>query len=309
MGDALAGKVGLIGLAVPVLVGASAVLYALSALGAYLSVRERRWNRYSAWAAQGAWVAHTVALLGGALFGGRWTVWSAAPGAMLLVTWLAASSYQVSDALLREAGKRLGPRGQDGPGPQMAPTGLGLFLFPAIAVGLVLADVVAGWASGGLIAGPDRSVLEESWVPVHAILAATGWGLFTLAWVANLMYTTQDRSLRKLRLGPLSRLLPSLEVLDRVGLRLVVAGLLFLVAGLIPGIARAVSLWGATWFADPKVISTFLAVLAYAFHLVARVRLGWTARRASWVLNVGFILTAVNLLVATPLLSRFHQWL
>jgi len=26
-------------------------------------------------------------------------------------------------------------------------------------------------------------------------------------------------------------------------------------------------------------------------------------------LNLGLVLTAANLLVATPLLSRFHQWL
>lgn len=304
--------------AIPVAVGLAALLYALAALGAFLSLRDRRRARPAAWAAQAAWVAHTAGLLGGAVAGGVWKVWSAVPGAVLLVTWLAASSYQVSDALLLEAGRS---RGSDldatGPGGSVdaAPRseGLGLFLFPAIAVGLVLADLLVWWATAGQVAGqvagPDRAVLGEAWVPVHAVLAATGWGLFTLAWVANLMYGAQERSLRRVRLGPLSRLLPSLEALDRTGLRLVVAGLLFLAAGLVPGIIRATGLWGSLWFADPKVVTTFLAALVYAFYLVVRTRLGWTARRAGWVLHLGFILTVANLLVATPFLSRFHQWL
>ncbi len=303
-------------LVLPLVVAAAAVLYGLAALEAHLALRDRRRARRAAWVAQAAWGVHTAALVGGAVVKGGWTVWSAVPGAILLTTWLAASSYQVSDALLRETRRFRVPRpNAASPGDGTAPAeasgseGFGLFLFPAIAAGLVLADLLVWWVASGPLTGPDRTVLAEPWVPVHAVMAATGWGLFTLAWVVNVMYGTQDRNLRRVRLGPLARLLPSLEALDRTSVRLVVAGLLFLSAGLVPGIVRAVALWGRFWFADPKVITTFLAVLAYAFYLVARTSLGWTAKRAGWVLTVGFILTVANLLVATPFLSRFHQWL
>lgn len=316
-------------LAVRVVVLGSAALYSLAVLGTVLALRERRWARVSARAGLLAWVTHTVALVGGAVAGGKWAIWSSAPGAILLAAWLAASSYLVGDDLLREAAVN-GPRRRDSGGGE-AGSALGLYLFPAIALGLILADALVWWAVHGPVEGSDPAVLGEPWVPVHAVLAAVGWGLFTLAWVANLMYRAQDRSLRQLKgrapstrtassgavapmtaaaaSAPLSRLLPSLEALDRAGLRLVVAGFIFLAAGLIPGILRAMVLWGPFWFLDPKVVSTLLAALAYAFYLVARARLGWTANRAWWVLTVGFALTAANLLVATPFLSRFHQWL
>lgn len=289
----------------PLVLGA-AVLYALASIGGFAALRDRRWVRAVAWSAAAAWAIHTAAVVGAALAAAGWSLWTTAPGAILLVTWLVASSYLVGDELLRDAAKTPGgPRA----GPAAGPSGgLELFVFPAVSLGLGL-DLLVRWTAASPDLGGYSSVLLEPWVPVHALLGASGWGLFSLAWVAGMMYRTQDRSLRRLSLGPLSRLLPSLEALDRASLRLVAAGLLFLVAGLVPGIFRAAGLWGRLWFAEPKVVSTLLAVFAYAFYLGARTRLGWTAKRAAWLLTVGFILTAVNLLVASPFLSHLHQWL
>lgn len=289
----------------PFMVVGAAGLYALAAERAYRALGERRLTRPAGLAAWSAWTLHTLAFLGGALVGGVWSVWSAIPGAVVLITWLASSSHQASVALLN-AGPGSGPaRGTNSP----ALPSLAVFLYPAIAVGLVLAGSIAWWASGASVVGTDRAVLAEPWVPVHVALAALGSVLFTLAWIAGLMHATQDRSLRRLSLGPLSRHLPSLETLDRLTVQFAVGGLLFLAAGLVPAISRAIGLWGEVWITDPKVVATFTAILAYAGYLVARVTLGWTARRARWILTLGFVLTALNLLVAAPFLSRFHQWL
>lgn len=283
----------------------TALLYVAGFLAGLASLRDGRWRGPARTAAGAAWVVHTLSVAGAAFLAPGWSLWTTVPGAVLLVTWLAASSYFVGDELIRDAAPGRGE--EAGADAAVGSRGLDLFVFPAVALGLGL-DLVIRWAARS--SQPGRaSVLLEPWVPVHAFLAAAGWGLFTLAWVAGTMYRAQHRSLKGLAVGPLSRLLPSLEALDRASLRLAVAGLVFLTAGLVPGIIRAVALWGRLWFADPKVISTFLAALSYALYLVVRTGFGWTPRRASWLLTVGFILTAVNLLVASPFLSRFHQWL
>lgn len=272
-----------------VVVGA-ALLYALAAIKTRRSLRDRRLARLAGAVAWAAWTLHTLALVSGVMAVGGWSILGAIPGAVVFITWLASSSHQASAARTQAAGPAL-------------------FLYPTIAVGLLLAASIAWWGSGAAVVGSDRAVLAEPWVPVHVLLAALGSVLFTLAWIAGLMHAAQDRHLQRLTLGPLSRHLPALETLDRLTVRLAVGGLLCLVAGLVPGISRAIELWGELWITDPKVIATFTAILAYAGYLLVRVRLGWTARRARWLLNLGFVLTALNLLVAAPFLSRFHQWL
>ncbi len=291
------------GAAVSVVILLAAVLYALAAAGSLASLRDRRWTGPASHAGLAAWVAHTAGLAGGLAAGGAWSAWSGVPGAVVLVTWLAAGGrYLTGDLGFGSRGRRRRERSA------RPLQGLDLYVFPAVAAGL-LAAAALRWTAPVSGSGADPGLLAEPWIPFHAALTAIGWGLFTLAWLAGLMHRAQDRSLRRLDLGPLSKRLPPLETLDRTCLRLVAAGLLFLLVGLVPGVVRAAALWGAEWLKDPKVLSTFLAAGAYALYLAARAGFGWTAGRAAWLLSAGFLLTVLNLLVAGPFLSRLHQWL
>lgn len=152
-------------------------------------------------------------------------------------------------------------------GPAYRVSFLGAFTAP-----LVLAICLV--ALLGLADAPRSQPLVRSpWVEFHAAVAILAYGAFALAFAAGAMYLLQERQLKTRQLGPAFLLLPSIEQLDMINLRLIVLGFAMLTVGMIGGFVsyKIVGHW-----TTPKIIWALGAWLVYAMLLTAR--LAWSVR-------------------------------
>ena len=163
-------------------------------------------------------------------------------------------------------------------GPAYRVSFLGAFTAPVVALVLV-----TGW----LVPSHTLAVKPHSaWVEIHAAIGILACGAFALAAVVAAMDFVQDRQLKSHHPSPTFRLLPAVEQLDVIGVRLLILGFVLLTAGMIGG-AVAEKL-GQAW-AWPKTIWAWATWLVYAALLAARTLGNWHGRRAAMATMVAFV--------------------
>jgi ABC-type uncharacterized transport system permease subunit len=140
---------------------------------------------------------------------------------------------------------------------------------------------------------------------LHAATILQAYGAFGLAAVAAAMFLAQQRDLKVHKLRALLSVLPSIQRLELVTTRLVMAGFALLTIGLAVG-SQLPRKEGVSFFADPKVLWSALLWLVYLEALMAHKFFGRPARRFA----VGIIIAFVFLLLTFGLTNRFspmHQ--
>lgn len=167
---------------------------------------------------------------------------------------------------------------------------------------------------------PARGEMLAGRVPpwlfgAHVVVLSFGIGCFCLAFLGGLVFLIQQRELKSKKLGVLSSLLPSLEVVDRLVVQALVAGFVFLTAGIVSGIGLAHGLWSKEWFKDPKFISSSLTWIWYLVLLSVRYRLGWRGARFFFLIVIGFIFLLTTFLgfalyrsPSSQAVSLFQNW-
>lgn len=224
------------------------VLYDFAALVALLPAGLRAWRGGAARDAV-FWLLLGVALAGvlvalRPLSAGQWdaglstAVWATLFVVLALFAGLAAVSA---------AGARLAP-----------------LLFPyavllgAIATlgGLMPARAVPGGGPGG-------------WLAVHIAMSVTTYGLVTLAALAGLAVTLQERALKGKRPGGLSRRLPAVADGDSLRRRLLAAGGAVLAVGVLSGMGLEYFRSGEVLSFDHKTLFALLALLVIGALLAA----------------------------------------
>lgn len=150
-------------------------------------------------------------------------------------------------------------------------------------------------------AGLGRSVehvppdVRSALLPVHIGVNVLGIVAFTLAAASALAYVIQERLLRRKKLSGIFQRLPSLDVLDSLGFRLVTIGFPLLTIGIVTG-----AIWAARL--DPERFEitgtqsfAVIAWVVFAGVLLLRVAAGWRGRRAAVGTMVGFACAAAVL--------------
>jgi ABC-type uncharacterized transport system permease subunit len=167
-------------------------------------------------------------------------------------------------------------------------------------VSAVLGGVALALCLAGLLVGhremaaflPD--VLSSAWFPIHALSSYASFATFALSAAAAILYLVQDRRLKQKRLGhPGAVALPSIDVLDSIGRRSFLAGLVLLGLGITTG-----TFWAAQVSRDagsggdirPKVVITLVLWIVYLVAWQARSWLGFAGRRAAWATILAFVL-------------------
>jgi ABC-type uncharacterized transport system permease subunit len=182
---------------------------------------------------------------------------------------------------------------------------LALLRYPITVLGAFIAPVTLLLFLG---AGFGRSVGEvptevrDALLPVHVAVNVLGIVFFALAFAVAIAYVIQERQLRRKHLGGLFQRLPSLDVLDSFGFRLVTIGFPLLTLGIITG-----AIWAVRSEPDPIALTTaqgfaILAWLFFASVLLLRVAAGWRGRRAAIGTMLGFA-CAVAVLIGYVLQS------
>ncbi|HOW65306.1 MAG TPA: cytochrome c biogenesis protein CcsA [Candidatus Paceibacterota bacterium] len=127
------------------------------------------------------------------------------------------------------------------------------------------------------------------WTSLHAALSLLAYGAFGLSAVAALMYLTQDHDLKFQKFRAVFSLLPSIQRLEGLAVRLVFCGVVLLGMGLLVGFAGVKQQYGVYYKSDPKIHWSLLVWMFYLGILVAK---GWYAqrgRRFAWGSIGGFI--------------------
>jgi ABC-type uncharacterized transport system permease subunit len=236
--------------------GEAAIVYAGELRG------HARYDRLGIWGVRVGWLAQTALLAAQGLSadGFPWGTWA---GALNLLSWLVVAGYLVWGCRPRY---RL----------------VGLALMP-LAAGLVL----LAWAGGGTALDSHG----DGWaLATHAALMLAGLACFTVAAAMAALYVFEDRRLKRRDTRVLRLRLPSLEALDRLAARAVLAGLVLLSAGIVVGLA-----WLDASGLDAAMALAVLIWVLYALALVARWEAGVRGRRFARLLLGGLLLVVAVL--------------
>jgi ABC-type transport system involved in cytochrome c biogenesis permease subunit len=123
------------------------------------------------------------------------------------------------------------------------------------------------------------------------------------------MFIIQNGLLKHRHLSKMSRLLPSLNDLDRINHLSLLWGFPLLTCGIFAGAVFAGFAWEAGWSADPKIIWTFVIWAVYGFLLHQRLAIGWKGFRMA-VLSCGvFILFLLSYWGVRTCFSTMHDFI
>jgi ABC-type uncharacterized transport system permease subunit len=149
-------------------------------------------------------------------------------------------------------------------------------------------------ASGlGSSYAPVSPRVESVVLTLHIGANILGLVAFALAFVAGIAYILQERLLRRRQLGGAFQRLPSLDVLDTMGLRAVLVGFPLLTFGMITGTFWLLRADGSQFY-----ISQALGLVAWGIFagvIVLRVAAGWQGRKAAMGTMMGFVFTLLVL--------------
>jgi cytochrome c-type biogenesis protein CcsB len=150
-------------------------------------------------------------------------------------------------------------------------------------------------------------MLDSWWFPVHVSLAFAGYAVFTLAFLAGIMYLLQERMLKTKSFSGLYYRLPSLDILDTINYRCLSFGFPLMTMAIISGAVWANQAWGGYWRWDPKETSALVTWFLYAALLHGRLNIGWRGRRAAIVAIIGFIFLIFSLF-SVNMMSAAHNF-
>ena len=243
----------------PVLIayGEAAVAYAGELRGS------GRYGRIGIWGVRIGWLAQTALLAVQALSaeGFPWGTWA---GALNFLSWLVVSAYLIW-----------------GCKPRYRLVGLGVM---PVAAGLL----VLAWAGGGTAVDESNG---DGWsLAVHAGLMLAAFASFLVAAATAFLYLYEDRGLSRRDTRLLRLRLPSLEGLERLSARAVLAGLVLLSGGILVGLA-----WLDADGLDAAMTVTIGILAFYGVALLLRREAGLQGRRFAWMLVAGSVLVAVVL--------------
>lgn len=179
---------------------------------------------------------------------------------------------------------------------------LGAFVCP-----LALVLMVVGSAAPK-VAQEINPMLDSWWFPIHVTLAFSGNAIFTVAFVAGVMYLLQERMLKSKKFSGLYHRLPSLQTLDSINYKCLTFGFPLMTMGIISGAVWANSAWGGYWRWDPKETWALITWFLYAALLHGRLTVGWRGRRAAIFAIIGFACLLFTFLGVNLLLSGEHSF-
>ena len=142
-------------------------------------------------------------------------------------------------------------------------------------------------------------------VSLHAALILQAYGAFGLSAVAGLMYLSQEHNLKFHKLRALASMLPPIQRLEIISVRLLRNGFILLTAGLAIG-AFALGTHKEGYFSDVKVIWSLLVWGIYLALLVMRWKFAQTGRRFAWGAVAAFTFVLLTFW-GTSLLSPLHH--
>jgi ABC-type transport system involved in cytochrome c biogenesis permease subunit len=142
----------------------------------------------------------------------------------------------------------------------------------------------------------------------HVTLNIMAYSAFASSFVLSIIFLVQNSRLRGHKLGIVGWRFPALDVLEQMTRSSVLIGCCSLAAGMTAGLIWAHRLQGRYWDGDPKVLVTFLILVAYlGYTLLARTA-AWRGARASALCIFNFMFVIFSYSIVNRYLSHFHRY-
>ncbi|MBI5629683.1 MAG: c-type cytochrome biogenesis protein CcsB [Elusimicrobia bacterium] len=180
---------------------------------------------------------------------------------------------------------------------------LGAFVLPWTALGIGAAVIFADPKVSGLV-----PALQSYWINIHPMVIMTAYAAFGNAFGVGLALLIQEHQIKSRKPSELCYRLPSIEELDDLNYKIIVAAFPVLTVGIIMGGIWAYNAWGRFWGWDPKETWALITALIYAGYLHMRFIAGLRGRKAVYVSMVGFA-SVVFTFIGVNFLSQLHGYL
>jgi ABC-type uncharacterized transport system permease subunit len=141
---------------------------------------------------------------------------------------------------------------------------------------------------------------------LHAATILQSYGAFGLAAAAAGMFLMQQHDLKFHKLRAMLSLLPSIQRLELITLRLVLAGFVLFTIGLVTG-QQLPRPEGKPYLSDPKVIWSALLWLVYLELIVARMFFGRSTRRFTIGVVIAFAFLLLTFGITNYYSGLHHQ--
>jgi ABC-type uncharacterized transport system permease subunit len=195
---------------------------------------------------------------------------------LMFISWAIALAYLAGGAVLRASV-------------------LGLFVAPLVAALSLVAFFFPD------LQRPPQPI--NPWVELHIPMTILSYGAFALVFATGAMYLVQERQLKTHHLGAFFHRLPSIEQLDRINFRFLMAGLFLLTLGLAFGFVSGWSLQSDL----PKLIWSAVVWLLYAGLLVGRATSALPERKVALISVLAFVFVLLTFWGVSQL-SGLHRF-
>jgi ABC-type uncharacterized transport system permease subunit len=142
--------------------------------------------------------------------------------------------------------------------------------------------------------GPEKytfssPVIRSDWLFLHIAALLTAYAALIFSLLASLLYLMQERRLKNKRSPGFLDWLPPLDTMDQIAQTTLVLGFCGMTVGLFAGSLIAQESYGSAYFADPKVLLSFVMWGLYVVMLFVRRSTGLRGRRAVYLSSVVFL--------------------
>lgn len=164
-----------------------------------------------------------------------------------------------------------------------------------------------------VVQSPKTGILTDPVFNAHVTTSVFGYAALMLSAIYGTLYLLLFRSIRRNEFGALFHNIPSLEHLEKFGLRSTAVGFVFLTVSIVLGgvlIGRyppADSLPHV--LLDPKILMTLLVWLVFGVTLLVRQVIKLEGRRLVLFWMSGFALTIVSMTLVNAFGTQFHSFM
>jgi ABC-type uncharacterized transport system permease subunit len=176
-----------------------------------------------------------------------------------------------------------------------------------------LLQLVSSLTIGSSQAPETAAILRDPIFNLHVTTSVFGYAALMLAAIYGGLYLLLFRAIRQNQYGAIFEHVPSLERLERYGLRATTFGFIFLTLSIALGailytrIPLTVS--PAQFLVDPKVLTTLLVWLVFGATLLVRRVMHVEGRRLVLFWMSGFALTILSMTIVNWMGTAFHSFL
>jgi ABC-type uncharacterized transport system permease subunit len=171
--------------------------------------------------------------------------------------------------------------------------------------------------------GPDRytfgsPLVRNGWIAFHVVMLLVAYAALLFSILSSFLYLIQEKRLKnkdwakagvtprpKTRPRGFLTWLPPLATMDKVTQSTLQIGFVCMTVGLFAGSVVAQERVGIGYFADPKILLSFLMWGLYVVILFVRRSVGLRGRRAAWITSTVFVV--ILCVWAANLLSGVHS--